>query len=326
MALDFDMGLMNWLADHRPPWLTPIVQAASDLGEIQGFILVSLLIYVMFDKALAIRLSLLVALTMCLNHMAKILIQNPRPFIEEGNYLAKWAIPTDGAQDLAREYSTPSGHAMAGASFYSYLFASVRSRPVRTLCVAAILVTGLSRPYLGVHYAEDILLGWAVGLAVGLLAWRFGGRFGAWWNTYPLLWRIAAAVIASAGLWTITIAINGWQIDGQPRAFLGYAGTVTGIVIARPLELRWVGFDPKSAPVAFKLLRYALTVGLAFATLAGLKTVFGAVAEDYSLTGYALQYTRYIAVSVVGILVAPWLFTKLGLARRMDNMPPLPSH
>jgi len=316
MALDFDMDLMNWLAEHRVPWLTPVVQAASDLGEIQGFILVSTLIYVAVDKRLAVRLSLLVTLSMCLNHIVKILVGNPRPFLHEGSYLTKWAVPFDKAQELAHEYSTPSGHAMAGASFYSYLYAAARRRDVRILCVLAIVATGLSRPYLGVHYAEDILLGWLAGLGIAILALHYGAPIGRWWNGLPFATRIVVAVAASLGLWVVTLAISGWRIEGQPRAFLGYAGTATGIVIAYPLERHLVRFDAKSASPALKLLRYLLTVGLALATLGTLESWFRRLADDYSLPGYGLQYIRYIAVSIASLFIAPWLFTRLGLAEK----------
>jgi membrane-associated phospholipid phosphatase len=62
------------------------------------------------------------------------------------------------------EFSTPSGHATAAAAFYTYLYGKVCSRAVRIVAVAAILIIGISRPYLGVHYFEDVFLGWALGV------------------------------------------------------------------------------------------------------------------------------------------------------------------
>jgi membrane-associated phospholipid phosphatase len=319
MELHFNMVAMHWLADHRLSWLTPLMQAASFLGEVQGYILVSTLIYVMFDKSLAVRLSLLVTLTMCLNHVLKILIKNPRPFIAEGDYLQKWAVPQTYARDLAAEYSTPSGHAMAGATFYSYLYGSVRIRIVRIMAVIAVLVTGASRPYIGVHFVEDILLGWAIGFCVGFFALAQGEQIGAWWSRLPNTRQIAIAVLASLALWAMTVAINGWSINSQPRAFLGYAGTITGIIIARPLELQVVDFDPRSSSVPVKLLRYILTVALSLFALEVMRTIFAAIADNYSMAGYALQYIRYIVVSVVSLFLAPWLFTRLGLAKTVAS-------
>jgi membrane-associated phospholipid phosphatase len=51
---------------------------------------------------------------------------------------------------------------------------SALSRPVRRglcgLAGAAVLLIGFDRVALGVHYLTDVLAGWAVGLAVVLLA------------------------------------------------------------------------------------------------------------------------------------------------------------
>jgi len=208
------------------------------MGEVQGYLLIITLIYVAFDKRLAVQLSVVVTLAMCLNHLLKILVKNPRPFIAEGDYLQKSAVPLDNARELATEWSTPSGHAMAGASFYGFLYGRVRSRCVRSLAVLAILLTGASRPYLGVHYVEDILLGWAIGLGVGWVALRHGERIAAAWGRLGHGSQIGVAVVASLIFWLATLAINGGRIGGQPRAFLGYAGILTGIIVAWPAPRR----------------------------------------------------------------------------------------
>jgi membrane-associated phospholipid phosphatase len=322
--LHFDMGVMAFLASHRTPALTRFFLLASDLGEVQGYILITTLIYVAFDKRLALKLSLLVSLTMCLNHVLKIVIKNPRPFVLEGDYLQKWAVPIDNARDLATEWSSPSGHAMAAGSFYSFLYGCVRNRSVRILAVLAILLIGASRPYLGVHYVEDILLGWAIGLGVGLVALRYGGQLGMAWAKLTYSHQIGIAVAASAVLWVITVFINGNGIGGQPRAFLGYAGSITGLVIAWPLERRFVDFDPRSSSIFFKALRYLLSVAISLVTLALLKRAFGAIAGDYSIGGYLLQYLRYVAIGVVSFFVAPWIFTRLRLAKSLQAMSPYP--
>ncbi len=317
-TLRFNMAIMEFLADHRSPALTNFFLVASELGEIEGYLLISIMIYVMFDKRLAIRLSILVALTMTLNHVLKIIIKNPRPFIREGDYIGKWAVPLDKARDLATEYSTPSGHAMAAASFYAFLYGSARSRYVRIAAILAILLTGISRPYLGVHYVEDILLGWGIGLVVGLIALKHADRISATWGRMSYSRQIIIAVAASFAVWMATIAINGGTINGQPRAFLGYAGTFTGIIIAVPLEIRLVDFDSQSSSILFKILRFLLSAALALVTLRGLGTAFSAIADNFSLAGYVLQYIRYVSVGVVSIFAAPWVFTRIGLANSMQ--------
>ena len=69
--------------------------------------------------------------------------------------------------------SFPSGHAMISASFYGLLiylaWTNVRRPALRYALVAVlaglILLIGLTRVYLRVHYATDVLAGFTAGLA-----------------------------------------------------------------------------------------------------------------------------------------------------------------
>jgi len=314
--LQFSMTLMNFLADHRDPILTKFFLFMTFLGEVNGYILIVTVVYVMFDKSLGIRLAVVLLMSMMLNHVLKIVIRNPRPFIREGTYLQKWAVSPDYARELATEYSTPSGHAMAAGAFYGYLYACVRNGYVRAVAVFALIFVGLSRPYLGVHYLEDILIGWPIGLGVAWIAVKYGDRIAAAWNRRNYGVRIALMMAASALLWLATIAINGWQIDGEPRAFLGYAGFLTGIIIGGPLEVRLVNFDPQSSNIAAKIARYVLSVGMVILTLELLGKANASLADNFSVAGYVLQYLRYTTAGVVSIFVAPLVFTAIGLARK----------
>jgi undecaprenyl-diphosphatase len=69
-------------------------------------------------------------------------------------------------------YSFPSGHSMIGLCFYGYLayilWVNMKSRwryPLVLLSVALIIAIGISRIYLGVHYASDVIGGFSAGLA-----------------------------------------------------------------------------------------------------------------------------------------------------------------
>ena len=66
-------------------------------------------------------------------------------------------------------YSFPSGHAMGSMTLAAVLvLLAWRTRwrwPVLVLMSAFVVMVGLSRVYLGVHYPSDILAGWAAALA-----------------------------------------------------------------------------------------------------------------------------------------------------------------
>ena len=68
--------------------------------------------------------------------------------------------------------SFPSGHSMIAASFYSLIiyltWKNVESKPLRNILVAVliifILLIGFSRIYLRVHFATDVVAGFAAGI------------------------------------------------------------------------------------------------------------------------------------------------------------------
>jgi len=315
--LPFSIELIRFLADTRTELLTKAFQFFTFLGEVEGYVLLITLIFVTYDKKLAYRLSVLTLVTMSLNHLLKTIIMNPRPFTAEGTYSKRWAVSPDKAEELAAEYSTPSGHAMAGAAFYSYLFAIVKSRTVRAACILLILLTGVSRPYLGVHYLEDVLIGWMLGASIAFLSIRYAKRIARLWGRCPHPQKLG--IVAAFGLILLitTRVLSNSGVADQPLAFVGYAGFLMGIVVAFPLEEKTIDFDPRSSAVWRKALRFVLCVGLVMGTLLLLDGVFEAVSTDYSALGYLLRYIRYALAGVAGMLLGPLLFVRLGLAERL---------
>ena len=317
--LPFNLGLVQLLADHRNVFLTKLAQIAAFAGGVEGYILLATLIYVVWNKRLAIRLSVVMLAALSLNDLLKLLVRNPRPFIAQGTYLQKWAVPAKSARNLAMEFSTPSGHATGAAAFYAYLYGLVRSRVVRIVAVAVILIIGISRPYLGVHYFEDVFLGWAFGLAVAAVALRYAEAIAAAWNRISHCLQIAIVAPGSVALWLIAVLLNGHSTTGQPYAYLCYGGFLTGIVIARPLELSKVNFDPRSSTLLVKTLRYFLSVGLLGITMFALEMIFLLITSRYSMLWNLLEYIRFIAAGFVTLFLAPWVFTRIGWARTLTN-------
>lgn len=314
MHLHFSLAFVEFLAHHRTPLLTEFFLGCSFLGSAGFYIFLIMLIYVTWEKRLAVRLAFLLLATMATNDILKSLIRNPRPFIAEGTWRQNWAVSPARAQLLAAEFSTPSGHAMGAASFYTYLAAFLRRRGVPILAAILILLIGFSRPYLGVHYGEDVLLGWAIGLGMALILVRSTHTLTALWNRCPYSAQIAIAVLASAAFCAISAGLDGWRVTGQFEGTVAYAGFLTGSVIACPLEWRHIRFDPRSGSDVATTVRLLLTLALIGITLAALKPLFLFLVHENSAAWFVLEYLRYTMAGIAGMRAAPWFFTRLGLA------------
>ncbi len=145
----------------RRPWLTPIMETISSLAS--PIILAAMLLVVQAfapgrrpGVCAAVNLVLAVAIDLVL----KEIVHRPRP---------------DESLRLVSEagYSFPSGHSMVSMAFYGLLLWMVwryeKDRLVKWVCVLGfafiILMVGISRIYLGVHYASDVLAGFFVSAA-----------------------------------------------------------------------------------------------------------------------------------------------------------------
>jgi len=314
--LPFRIDWVQWLDEHRVSGLTEFFQAATFLGNVEGYILVVAFVFVAIDKGLAYRLAILALLTMSLNHVLKTWIAQPRPFVSEGSYATRWAVPQYRADELITEFSTPSGHAMAGAAFYGYGAALARRPAMRALAITALLLTGLSRPYLGVHFVEDVALGWALGLALAFAAFRCARPLAQLWARFSPAQQVGLVLGASLWTWALTLYFYSDSDAGPPVALLTYTGFLAGVVVSAPLERRWANFDPRGGSWLQKGLRYLLCVAGVVGTLLVLDEVFAALAGDasHSMWGAALRFLRYAAAAWVGMAVAPWLFIRMRLA------------
>lgn len=159
MTLDL-LAKAFFVENLRADWLTPIMESISALATPVS-LLVLLLVIVAFapGKRPGMFCTVNLVLVVLLNVLLKELVQRPRP--EDINLVVETG------------FSFPSGHSMVAMAFFGLLVWLVwhyeRDRTLRLACCAGflviILLIGISRIYLGVHYASDVLAGFCISLA-----------------------------------------------------------------------------------------------------------------------------------------------------------------
>lgn len=162
-AATFDAEAFRWtrrlLSPGRQSWVEAVTFFASR-NFITGAacLLINWFLLQQRHRWYSLLIPVVALGSITLNLVLKQFYQRPRPLL-----------PLTSASGL----SFPSGHAMISASFYGLLIYLVWTHVRRPawrygLCsglVLLILLIGLTRVYLRVHYATDVLAGFAAGLA-----------------------------------------------------------------------------------------------------------------------------------------------------------------
>lgn len=139
------------------PSVTPVAIVITNLG---GAIVICTLTILMFllikNKKISFCILLNVIIATVLNIFLKNIIQRPRP--------------VDFRLILETGYSFPSGHSMVSMAFYGFLiYLSIKYLKNKKLKIVLttflsilIILIGISRIYLGVHYTSDVIAGFMI--------------------------------------------------------------------------------------------------------------------------------------------------------------------
>jgi membrane-associated phospholipid phosphatase len=166
-AASFDAAAFRWvrqLLGPRQQWVEVITFFASrNFITAAGCLLISWFLRRRRHRWYSLLVPVVALGSITLNLVLKQFYHRPRPLL-----------PLISASGL----SFPSGHAMISASFYGLLIYLVQTHVQRpwqrwlltTALAGLILLIGLTRIYLRVHYATDVLAGFTAGVVWLLVA------------------------------------------------------------------------------------------------------------------------------------------------------------
>lgn len=158
--IKFDTNTYNVIAKVISPGITTFLKIITNLGGATGIISVTIaLLITIRSKYYKVCIIINLIIITLINQILKFIIQRPRPeefrIIEESGY------------------SFPSGHSMVSMAFYGFLiyiaYKEIKNTYIRNIVfimlAILILFIGLSRIYLGVHYASDVLAGFLLSIS-----------------------------------------------------------------------------------------------------------------------------------------------------------------
>ena len=151
----YDFICDNFMSER----MTNVVKILTSLGSALVIIILTIVLFIAIkNKKIAISVVINLIVITILNNLLKIIFLRPRPDV---NNLI-----------LESGYSFPSGHSATGMAFYGYLiyliYKYVNNKNIKIPLIIflslIIVAIGLSRIYLGVHYASDVLGGFLLAI------------------------------------------------------------------------------------------------------------------------------------------------------------------
>lgn len=307
--------MIRWLQTNYPQ-LDVVMAVISQFGRFEFFLAVVPLLYWCIHKQFGKQLAYLLALTNIVNAVVKHALRQPRPF---------WLEESAGRATEA-SYGFPSNHAQTATVVYLFVANWVRRGWVWLLAGMFIVLMGLSRVYLGVHFPHDVAAGLVIGLLVlgGYLLWLhfFQDSF----RNRILGQRLLFALIVPLAFGIVYVAIR--LVAGGPADDLAWSDYVPlaertsvddlisglaillGMGIGFILEATRVHFVV-DGPLLKRAARYLLGIAVTLALWRGLALVFP---EDPLWLALPLRFIRYWLASMWVAYYAPAVFIWLRLA------------
>ena len=299
------------------PVLDGVMKFFSFLGTIEFYLLLIPFVYWVISAKTGFRLLLVLISTDFVVLGFKQLLHQPRPY---------WI---GDVKRLAEEtsYGIPSSHASDSLAVWGYLAYRLKKDWLWALSIVVVLMIGISRLYLAVHFPTDVLAGWLIGLVM-IVIFAKGDK----WVSSRLEKLSTAGQIGTGFAVSVLMVLVGWviglliapsldppdwaQFALQARSLFHYftlAGALFGAATGYALMRTHANFQVRGAGWQI-ILRYLLGIAGLLVIYFGLDVLFGLLAADESAIGLVLRYIRYSAVAFWAIFGAPWVFLKLKLA------------
>ena len=316
---------INWVVAIQSlgSWLELPMKFFTLLGEADFFFLILPLIYWSVDARLGLRIAVILAVSIYLNTILKLLFAGPRPY---------WVSAQVKAFLAENTFGIPSGHAQNAAALWGLLDSRVNGRWTWLAAFALTFLIGFSRLYLGVHFVHDVILGWLIGYIILFLFLRYWDPLATWFITKSLAQQMMVAFLISlimiaVGVWS-TARLDGyvfpeeWQDNARRAGALpdpvSIEDTITlaGSMFGFGAGAAWIasrGGYQASGSVEKRSFRYIIgLIGIVILWF-GLGEVFP---HGETLVLLIFHYIRCALVGFWATAGAPWLFFRFKLAER----------
>ncbi len=205
------------------PILDAFFKAITFLGNEDFYLLAIPLTYWCVDKKFGVKLGIVFLLCAYINDYLKHIFETARPAAD----VVKVLIKQGG-------YAFPSGHSQGAVVFWGVIAWEIKKAWATTLAVVLILLIGISRLYLGVHWPIDVAGGWLIGAIIIGVYILYDSQISKREFNIKLLPKIILVLISGVFFYFLS-----------PESSV-MVGTYVGLAIGYFLEKEYINFTPRS--------------------------------------------------------------------------------
>lgn len=274
------MQIIEALQKLSTPILDYIMRIITEGGDVTIAIVIGVSLFWLVDKKFAYKLMLTFLVSAGINGGIKQFTNKNRPYQDGAKAILQ---RTEGS-------SMPSGHSQNIAVISTMVTFEYKEKLwVKILFPALFILVPLSRMYLGQHYLEDVLVGMALGVIIGIGGLYLLNKFDGYEDYI--------------GLALIPVLLILMVFFRRENQIYVAGGSLIGLSVGYFLEKRYVDYDVK-APFWQQVIKLVIGLGVAFGLKEGLKILFALVKEKSNI----LDAFRYMIVALWASLGAMVLF------------------
>lgn len=282
------MEVIQFLQSFSSDLLNTVMLIITSFGSVYFSIFVVCIIYWCYNKDIGFKLGIIMACSGVLNSIVKSLVRSPRPIGVEGvNSIGEFSAPG---------YSFPSGHTQNITTLGVSMYIFTRSRVIFILSVILIVLVGISRLYLGLHWPIDILGGFVLSLIISIVL------------NEVLIKLSDFKINMLIGILSLIFLLSVFFIEHGENGqdYFKTMGMFIGVYVGHLFERRYVNFSPDASNVdnIMKIIIGAFT------------TILLEILLSYLFNMVNIYWLYIIKYMIIGF----WIFGAIPLIFKLTNL------